>query len=247
MPFLKANTSYHEIDTTEGFEQTFQKICEIVEPTVIHIRVDSVSTDLRQEMIQNLVENHGFVNLDVNILIKDENERKTEIGLEFLSMTSLGKNITGEMIVRMLKKIIYSGQDDRNKFILTSFPDIIDHAREFEKSCGHITAMIYAVCKEPIVEIKNNNLSVFNLDAMFQKNYKLRIIDEWNYRTFQEKLGNKIDYGVVHGRTLSGKTEVCSQIKKLLGYKVIDMKQIVEDVKKKLGTEDEPFEGDVTD
>lgn len=109
MPFLKANTSYHEIDTTEGFDQTFQKICEIVEPTVIHIRVDSVSNDLRQEMIQNLVDNHGFVNLDVNILIKDENERKTEIGLEFLSMTSLGKNITGEMIVRMLKKIIYSG------------------------------------------------------------------------------------------------------------------------------------------
>lgn len=60
-------------------------------------------------------------------------------------------------------------------------------------------------------------------------------------------MGNKIDYGVVHGRTLSGKTEVCSQIKKLLGYKIIDMKQIVEDVKKKLGTEDEPFEGDVTD
>ena len=30
------------------------------------------------------------------------------------------------MIVRMLQKIIYSGIPSRDKFILTSFPDVID-------------------------------------------------------------------------------------------------------------------------
>jgi len=30
------------------------------------------------------------------------------------------------MIVRMLKKIIYCGQPNLNKFILSSFPDIIE-------------------------------------------------------------------------------------------------------------------------
>jgi adenylate kinase family enzyme len=65
------------------------------------------------------------VNLDVNSLIRDENERKTAIGLEFLSMVSAGKIIPAEMIVRMLRRIIYSG-DGRKKFILTGFPDIIE-------------------------------------------------------------------------------------------------------------------------
>ena len=72
-----------------------------------------------------MVEESGFVNLDVNSLIREENERKTAIGLEFLSMVSSGKIIPAEMIVRMLRKIIYSNQEDK-RFILTSFPDIIE-------------------------------------------------------------------------------------------------------------------------
>ena len=72
-----------------------------------------------------MVEESGFVNLDVNSLIREENERKTAIGLEFLSMVSSGKIIPAEMIVRMLRKIIYSNQEDK-RFILTSFPNIIE-------------------------------------------------------------------------------------------------------------------------
>jgi adenylate kinase family enzyme len=79
---------------------------------------------------------------------------------------STGKNIPVEMIVRMLKRIIYSG-DGRTKFILTGFPDIVEQAKEFEKSCASIAAIIYATSQDPIVEIKNNNLSLFNIDALF--------------------------------------------------------------------------------
>ena len=82
-----------------------------------------------------MVAESGFVNLDVNSLIRDENERKTQIGLEFLSMVSAGKIIPAEMIVRMLRKIMYSNQEDK-RFILTSFPDISEQAKEFEKNCA---------------------------------------------------------------------------------------------------------------
>lgn len=109
---------------------------------------------------------YDFVNLDVNSLIRDENERKTTIGLEFLSMVSAGKIIPADMIVRMLRKIIYSG-DRKKRYILSSFPDIIDQAKEFEKSCAQITAIIYATNNEPFIEIKNNNLTLFNIDALF--------------------------------------------------------------------------------
>ena len=40
-------------------------------------------------------------------------------------MVSAGKIIPAEMIVRMLRKIIYSGSG-YDKFILSSFPDIIE-------------------------------------------------------------------------------------------------------------------------
>jgi adenylate kinase family enzyme len=86
-------------------------------------------------------------------------------------MVQSGKIIPADTIVRMLRRIIYSG-DGRKKFILTSFPDIIDQAREFERSCASISAIIYttnesANQENPIVEIKNNNLTLFNIDALF--------------------------------------------------------------------------------
>jgi DNA-binding CsgD family transcriptional regulator len=94
------------------------------------------------------------VNLDVNSLIRDENERKTPIGIEFLSMVQSGKIIPAETIVRMLRKIIYSG-DGRKKFILTSFPDIIDQAKEFERSCAMISAIIYTTN-----DVSSENISI---------------------------------------------------------------------------------------
>ena len=53
-------------------------------------------------MQDHLTKDHGFMNLEVNALIRDETERKTKIGQELLSMISAGKIIPADMIVHML-------------------------------------------------------------------------------------------------------------------------------------------------
>lgn len=93
------------------------------------------------------------------------------------AMVSSNRIIPAEMIVRMLKKIIYSGQPHVNKFILTSFPDIIEQAKEFETNCARIKAIVYSTAESNIVEIKNNNLSLFNIDSLFQKEFRLKTMD----------------------------------------------------------------------
>jgi len=82
-------------------------------------------------------------------------------------MVSSNRIIPAEMIVRMIKRVIYSGDPDLNRFILTSFPDIIEQAREFETNCSKISAIIYSTSADPVVPIKNNNLSLFNIDSLF--------------------------------------------------------------------------------
>jgi hypothetical protein len=57
-----------------------------VEPCVIHIRPGANSNDLRKEITEKLSTEHGFMNLDINALIRDENERKTAIGQEMNAM-----------------------------------------------------------------------------------------------------------------------------------------------------------------
>jgi broad-specificity NMP kinase len=70
-------------------------------------------------------------------------------------------------------------------------------------------------------------------------------MSEWDYQLFDEKLGNKVDYGVMVGKPLSGKTTLAKVFKDDMDYTVIDMKVLAEICKKKLGTDDEPFEGEV--
>ena len=132
-------------------------------------------------------------------------------------MVQAGKIIPAETIVRMLRRIIYSG-DGRKKFILSSFPDIIDQAKEFERTCATISAIIYTTtdqsgAENPTVEIKNNNLTLFNIDALFQKDHRLKTMSKWDESKWEEIIsGSKIDWSVVLGLPLQGKTNLATQL-----------------------------------
>jgi hypothetical protein len=73
-----------------------------------------------------------------------------------------------------------------------------------------------------------NNLQNFNLDALFQKNNKLRTIDEWSYKKFDEQMGNKVQYGVVMGKVCTGKTTITKYMEQSLnmGIRRINMEEI---------------------
>ena len=182
--------------------------------------------------------------MDVNSLIRDENERKTTIGLEFLNMVAAGKIIPADMIVRMLRKIIYSG-NGKTRFILSSFPDIIEQAKEFEKSCAQIAAIIYIAGDEGRVEIKNNNLSLFNIDSLFQKEFRLKTMSNFDFHLEKQLTRKVVKTVFVCGPYLSGKTTVSKILANKLGYKHIDWIAFQDKVKKSKGTDEEPFEGEV--
>ena len=253
LPYLRSATSFREIDAERPVFQVLKNIYSAVEPTVIHIRTggNSAANDLRKHIIDQLTsDTWGYCNLDVNALIRDENERRTAIGQEFLSMVQAGKIIPAETIVKMLRRIIYSG-DGRKKFILSSFPDIIDQAKEFEKSCATISAVIYTTSDSgkadyPIVEIKNNNLTLFNIDALFQKEHRLKTMSKWDDQKWAEIIGgNKIDWSLVLGLPLQGKSTLAKILQTKMGYRLLDWAAVEADVKATLGTPDEPFEGKV--
>lgn len=82
LPFLKGNTNFHEINSEQTFNNSFKDLYKTIEPIVVHVRSGAESIDLRKNIIAKLEEN-GFANLDVNSLIRLENERKTAIGQEF--------------------------------------------------------------------------------------------------------------------------------------------------------------------
>lgn len=78
IPYLKKSTKFSEVNTDQAFTQTMEEVNKCVQPCVIHIRPGATNTtnELRKEMTEKLRE-HGYMNLDVLTLQKDECERKT--------------------------------------------------------------------------------------------------------------------------------------------------------------------------
>jgi len=133
-----------------------------------------------------------------------------------------------------------------NKYILTNFPDSIDQVREFEANCAKIQTVIYSASDAAVVEILNNNLALHNIDSQFQKEFRLQTMSAWDYSVFQEKLGNKVEYGVLVGQSNSGKTTLAGVLKLNMEFTVIDMKAISDAVRASMANEDgEAFEGEV--
>lgn len=68
---------------------------------------------------------------------------------------------------------------------------------------------------------------------------------EWDYKQFEEKLGHKIQFGFMVGKSLSGKSTVAKFMEAKLGFTIIDMKAETEKLRESKGTDEEPFTGEV--
>ena len=237
------------MNTEQIFETALKQLSSSVEPTVLIVRPSGVENahDIRKDIIVKLVETQGFVELNVHNLIREENERHTEIGREITSLVSAGKTIPNDLIVKMLRKIIYSGIEDRNKFILTDFPDNRESAEDFEAQCSTIKAVILACGPDQKIEIVDNALDQDSIDAMFQKGNRLKPLRGWDETLFKEQLGNKVDWAIVKGESLSGKTTVAKMIAESTKGKVLDLRTIAEAIRPRLAGDEGEFEGRIPD
>ena len=70
-------------------------------------------------------------------------------------------------------------------------------------------------------------------------------MQQWEESAFNKFLGNEISYAVVAGGPFSGKTTISNSLSNLVSGKVINFETLTLQVKKSMGTEEEPFEGEV--
>ena len=129
LPFLTKETNLIEVNTDQPLDKSMEEVYRQIEPLVIHVRPGAgAGNELRREIVEKLSSEHGFINLDVDKIQRGENERGTNVGKELLRLVEQSKVVPAHTCVAMLNKIIYCGQPSQNKFILSSFPDIIDQA-----------------------------------------------------------------------------------------------------------------------
>lgn len=86
-----------------------------------------------------------------------------------------------------------------------------------------------------------------SIDAFFQKGNRLKPLKGWDETLFREQLGNKVDWAIVKGESLSGKTTVAKMIAESTKGKVLDLRTIAEAIRPRLATDEGEFEGRIPD
>jgi len=104
MPFLESACRTHIIDSEQTFGQTMKQIRSFVEPTIVHVR--SIGTDssaqVKAEIMKSLVDEHGFIELNVSDLVREEGDRRTKLGQRLLQAYSTGQQFSVDMYVQLL-------------------------------------------------------------------------------------------------------------------------------------------------
>jgi hypothetical protein len=95
------------------------------------------------------------------------------------------------------------------------------------------------------VEIMNDKVAEFNIESLFQKEYRLKPMTEWSTEKFDEAMGRKVSYGIILGEKCTGKKTIARFMGSKLEYKVIIPSEVEATVRKSKATEDGDFEGDI--
>jgi adenylate kinase family enzyme len=145
-PFLAENCNYLKVSSDQSVEKTLDSVYKEIEPTVIHVRCGDNQRELQNTVVSELSTNHGFVALDVKKITSGESNRATMVGKRYWQTLASSKVAPSSLTVKMLNRIIYSGQPALNKFILVNFPDDnrdIEQTKAFEDGCAKISAIVY--------------------------------------------------------------------------------------------------------
>jgi hypothetical protein len=249
MPFLKEKDAekalnFYEINADQRLAKVLEEVYAKVEPAVIHIRPGPQSEQLRKDIILQLTQEHGWTFVDVPRLMREEINRKTPLGLEMGVLDAAGQAVPAAVLLRLLCAVIYNGNNWQKNFILVNFPTKIAQAREFEAGCAKIKTLLYATTADPVVELAGG-VATQNVDSLFSKSFRLVTIDKWDHSLFNQKLGEKVEYGVLLGAAAPAKAVLAATMKADMAYQIVDMKAVAEAVRASLSTEEEPFEGEV--
>ena len=102
-----------------------KQIRSFVEPTIVQVRCTGTKTseEVKKQIMSSLITEHDFIELNVAELVREETQRRTKLGKRMLPAQSNGGSLSAEMYVHLLQPVIFSGHENRCKFLINGFPE----------------------------------------------------------------------------------------------------------------------------
>lgn len=229
-----------QLDNSErvALKTLLEKASESIRPEVLIVRAHEKSSDLLESVVADLTQHGGYVHLNVSSLRKEQINRRTEVGRQMLECLKKGKIIPVECTISMLRQLIYSGSHQK-KFVITRFPEEVFQLQEFEATCSRVLWEFYLhPPQEPPFAAPGEG----GIETYMNAGHRLTVTSSFSVADLEKYYGRSLQYVLVDGPKLSGKTTVAKGIAERYGYKLVDAAGMSEELKKKLATEENPAE-----
>ena len=106
---------------------------------------------------QLMVEKYGFVHISTGDILRDEMQRKTELGILAKRLTDQGQLVPDDMMIAMLSEVYDKSMDDKHGIIYDGYPRTTAQAEALERMLTErnhqVSAMIeLQVPEEELIE-----------------------------------------------------------------------------------------------
>jgi adenylate kinase len=189
----------------------------------LFLAYDFGNPDTAKQYLEDLESQRGFLVLDYQTMIENEKKRNTEIG-----KTLQGSPEPAD-IMRLFRKIMYGNPKTRRVVIHGLPSQEADFAKEFEEHCMRISKVLLFIPKGSayLPEGVGSLLDGFGFDQ------RVLLIDEPSLEYVDTFLTPPLNYGLIFGPSVCGKTLVADFLAKRFGIKVLKFDKLKEEVAKK--------------
>jgi len=120
LEYYKKKTEFIQVDANPNTNIIMKELMKKLQPSLLIFSSDDSSKNLKTDIMDVFVKDHGYEILNVSNIINEVIQRGTELGLKLKSYSEKMTHIPNNLIIELLKSIIF--KEANNKYILVNYP-----------------------------------------------------------------------------------------------------------------------------
>ncbi|CAD8057877.1 unnamed protein product [Paramecium sonneborni] len=235
--YLKKFQFFVTVDAIQkGLSYNFQQSSDLIIQAIMNLLRPKVfvaltynNEELAEVYLNKLETQLEYKHLHLENLCEDELAKGTPLGKQMGAFLNSGQSVPPQMQIELLRQYLYQ-EPTQNKFVLTHFPEKYQEFRIFEDKLFPITGLINFLKEGKSVSFSAKMNPVLH----YSSEGKNLIIQNEDIGSFQSYVTRRVQYGIVVGPQMTGKTTFAKYISQKFGYNLIEWEPTIAQLKEKL-------------
>ena len=220
--FLRKKTKVQDINVNSHEILTIDRMIKQIQPYCAFVYIDGGDEKIKEEVFNKLKEKYNFIELVIKDIVENANKRKIIYPEKKCEELSLDEKI------KLIKPLLF--KEGCEKVLLNTFPLTMEELSAFEDNLCKINKYIEVSKELELISIKDQH----SIPVKFYKENKFYVLNPEGLNDYkiEECLDMTRDFNIVYGMPFSGKSTITKHLQIKYNYKLLDFKDLIEQVKK---------------